>query len=312
MDRYDRAGGDRPMIEPDAALNGLARRRVPNLKIATARELRGRDTGRRTFLGALAGTLLVSPCVRAATPAEPDPWPALAAQAFPGQALQDGAALLSIDAPYRAEDAAVVPVAVRTTLGADDPRRVRKITLVIDANPSPLAAVFTLEPESGIDHIATRVRVDDYTNVHAVAELTDGRLYAVSRYVKASGGCSAPALKQTADSIPLGTLRFREFPAEPGSDPGRREAQVMVRHPNYSGMQMDQMSRLYIPADFVQVVRVWQGDQLLLTIEGGISISENPAFRFSFKPSGAKSFRVEAGDSEGKRFGSVFPAQSAV
>ena len=178
-------------IEPDAASIELA--------------------GRRMFLGALAGVLLVSPRVDAATPAGQDPWPALAAQIFPDRLLRDGAALLTIDAPYRAEDAAVVPIALHTTLAADDPRHVRKITLVIDANPSPVAASFTLEPEAGIDRIATRVRVDDYTNVHAVAELSDGTLYAVARYVKASGGCSAPALKQTADSIPLGTLRFREF-----------------------------------------------------------------------------------------------------
>jgi sulfur-oxidizing protein SoxY len=266
------------------------------------------QTGRRVILGALSGALLISPRTRAALSAEADPWPALAAQIFPNQTLQDGAKLLTIDAPYRAEDAAVVPVTLHTTLAADDPRRIRKITLVIDANPSPVAAVFTPEPNAGIDSISTRVRVDDYTNVHAVAELTDGKLYVATRYVKAAGGCSAPALKQTADAIPIGTLRFRELPA---ADPAQREAQVMVRHPNYSGMQMDQLTRLYIPADFVEKLRIWQGDQLLLTVEGGISISENPAFRFSFKPTEAKTFRVEGGDSDGKHFSASFPAQEA-
>jgi sulfur-oxidizing protein SoxY len=268
--------------------------------------------GRRMFLGALAGALLISPRARADAPVEQDPWPALVAQIFPDRVLRDGSTLLTIDAPYRAEDAAVVPVALHTTLVADDPRQVRKITLVIDANPSPIAAVFTIPADSGIDSISTRVRVDDYTNIHAVAELTDGNLYSVARYVKAAGGCSAPALKQTAGDIPIGTLRFREFPPiEPATDPSRRQAQVMVRHPNYSGMQMDQISRLYIPADFLETLRVWQGDQLLLTVEGGISISENPSFRFSFKPNAAKTFRVEVADSEGKHFSGSFPAQTA-
>lgn len=263
-------------------------------------------TGRRAVLGALSGALLIAPRMRAAMAADPDPWPALAPQIFPNQVLHDGSKLLTIDAPYRAEDAAVVPVALHMTLAANDPRQVRKITLVIDANPSPVAAVFTLAPQAGIDSISTRVRVDDYTNVHAVAELSDGKLYVATRYVKAAGGCSAPALKQTADAIPIGTLRFREFPA---SDSAEREAQVMVRHPNYSGMQMDQLTRLYIPADFVENLKIWQGDQLLLTVDGGISISENPAFRFSFKPTGAKTFRVEGGDSNGKHFNGSFPAQ---
>lgn len=265
-------------------------------------------TGRRAVLGALSGTLLIAPRMRAAMAADADPWPALAPQIFPDRALEDGTKLLTIDAPYRAEDAAVVPVTLHTTLAAGDPRQVRKITLVIDANPSPVAAVFTLEPHAGIDSIATRVRVDDYTNVHAVAELSDGKLYMATRYVKAAGGCSAPALKQTADAIPVGTLRFRELQA---TDPAQREAQVMVRHPNYSGMQMDQLTRLYIPADFVEKLRIWQGDQLLLTVEGGISISENPSFRFSFKPNEAKTFRVDGSDSDGKHFSGSFPAQDA-
>lgn len=104
--------------------------------------------GRRTFLGAMAGALLVSPGIQAAAAADQDPWPELAPQIFPNRTLEDGSALLAIDAPYRAEDAAVVPVALHTTLAADDQRRVRKITLVIDANPSPVAASFTLQPES--------------------------------------------------------------------------------------------------------------------------------------------------------------------
>jgi sulfur-oxidizing protein SoxY len=262
--------------------------------------------GRRRLLGVAAGAALMPRVLRAAT--ETDPWPDLAPRIFPDKVLLDGAAVIAIDAPYRAEDAAVVPIALQTGLGTGDGRELRKITLVIDANPAPVAAAFTIAAGSGINRIATRVRVDDYTNIHAVAELSDGRLYDSARFVKASGGCSAPALKQVAGDIPVGTVRFREFPA---TETGLREAQVMVRHPNYSGMQMDQISRLYVPADFIETLRVWQGDQLLLTVEGGISISENPSFRFSFRPTGGKTFRVEAADSDGKRFSAMFPAGQA-
>nr|WP_294517985.1 quinoprotein dehydrogenase-associated SoxYZ-like carrier [uncultured Rhodopila sp.] len=265
-------------------------------------------TNRRALMALFAGGLLVPGRVRAAAAGDTDRWPDLARLIFPGEVLRDGASVVEIDAPYRAEDAAVVPVTLRTTLDARTPLQVRKITLVIDANPVPVAATFTLGPEAGIDRIATRVRVDDYTNIHAVAELSDGALYAASRFVKAAGGCSAPALKQTAGDIPLGTLRFRGFPA---NDTGLREAQVMVRHPNYSGMQMDQISRLYIPADFVQSLRIHQADRLLLTIEGGISVSENPSFRFSFRPGEGKTFRVEAADSQGRQFSTTFPAEPA-
>ena len=236
-----------------------------------------------------------------------DPWPSLASQIFEDRPLQDGSTVLSIEAPYRAEDAAVVPVTLRWTMPDGDARVVRKVTLVVDANPSPVAGVFTVAEGSGVDMLSTRLRIDDYTNVHAVAELSDGALLVSARFVKAAGGCSAPALKQTADAIPLGTMRVRAFPTDPGLAPGRREAQILVRHPNYSGMQMDQVTRLYIPAHFLSSLQLWQGDDPLFAVEGGISISENPAFRFDYKPNGATAFRVEARDSDGQRFAASFP-----
>jgi sulfur-oxidizing protein SoxY len=237
-----------------------------------------------------------------------DPWPELAAQIFPDRPMGDGTAVLAIDAPYRAEDAAVVPVTLRWALPDDDRREVRAVTLVIDANPSPLAARFVIGEGSVVDRIATRVRVDDYTNFHAVAELNDGSLLASRRYVKAAGGCSAPALKVSGDTIAPGTMRLREFAPDPASArPGWREAQIMIRHPNYSGMQMDQVTRLYVPAHFIQSLRVQQGGALLFAAEEGISIAENPLYRFAYRPNGAKEFRVEAEDSDGGAFQAVFP-----
>lgn len=248
-----------------------------------------------------------------AAQADADPWPSLTQAIFDSRPMQDGSGVLALDAPYRALDAAVVPITIRMVLPPGDPRTVRRITLVIDGNPSPLAATFTLGARSGIDFIATRVRVDDYTNVHAVAELSDGKLYVVSRFVKAAGGCSAPALKQVASAIPLGTMRFRELPHSTKGDaqPGEREIQLMIRHPNYSGMQMDQVSRLYIPAEFIKSLQVWQGQEKLVSIESGIAISENPEFRFRFKPSGDGPFRAEALDSDDKPFEAEWKAGTA-
>jgi sulfur-oxidizing protein SoxY len=242
----------------------------------------------------------------------PDRWPALAGEIFNNHPLRDGSTVLAIDAPYRADDAALVPVTIRSLLPSTDTREIRRITLVIDENPSPLAAVFELGQDSGIDRISTRVRINDYTNVHAVAETNDGTLYVVQRFVKAAGGCSAPAIKQVAGDIPLGTLRFRRFQPGEGTRPGTAEAELMIRHPNNSGMQMDQLTRLYIPAHFVRSVMLWQGDHMLLTVQGGISLSENPAFRFDYRPNGAKSFRAEVIDNKDGKFSGTWPGGDAV
>lgn len=256
---------------------------------------------RRALLGAAASGAIVG---RAAAD---EPWPSLSAQIFNDRPIRDGSVVLAIDAPYRAEDAALVPIGLRSLLSADDKRLIRAITLVIDQNPSPLAAVFTPGPASMMHSLATRVRIEDYTNVHAVTELSDGQLYVTTRFVKAAGGCSAPAAKLEADAIPPDTMRFRQFPPADG----RREAQLLIRHPNYSGMQMDQVTRLYIPAFFVKTVRIWQGDELLLSIESGISIAENPAFRFDYRPNGAGSFRAEVEDSKGGSAHQEWPAARA-
>jgi sulfur-oxidizing protein SoxY len=266
---------------------------------------------RRGTMALLA--LLGCGVARPTSAAEPtDPWPELTRDIFNGRQLAEGAGLLAIEMPLRAEDAAIVPVTMRATLPAGDTRTVKAITLVIDQNPAPVAATFRLG--NGVTMISTRVRIDSYTNVHAVAELSDGTLHASATYVKASGGCSAPTAKNADQAnANVGQMRFRQF-AKPTDGPasGAREAQVMIRHPNNSGLQRDQVSLLYIPAYFVRELRIWQGDQLLIAVEGGISISEDPNIRFSYLPNGASNFRAEAMDTEGHVFKGEWPAEPAI
>ena len=37
----------------------------------------------------------------------------------------------------------------------------------------------------------------------------------------------------------------------------------MLRHPQNSGLQMDQLTRLYIPPFFIENLKIWQGDDLV-------------------------------------------------
>ena len=263
--------------------------------------------GRRFRLLCIASLLSVMLGARvapAATPEAYDPWPGLVQDIFNNRPMNDGAGVIAIEMPYRAEDAAIVPVTLRTKLSPGDSRRVLTITLVIDQNPAPMAAKFELGPDANVTEISTRVRVNNYTDVHAVAELSDGKLYVTKTYVKASGGCSAPAAKNADEARSrLGQMRYRQF-ARPGQGPvsGLREAQVMIGHPNNSGLQMDQVTQLYIPAFFVNKLRLWQDDSPVLAMEGGISISEDPNIRFTYVSNGAKRFRAEARDTEGHVF----------
>jgi sulfur-oxidizing protein SoxY len=101
----------------------------------------------------------------------------------------------------------------------------------------------------------------------------------------------------------MGKMKLRQFAASSG----KREAQLMLRHPNNSGFQMDQVTRLYVPARFIRDLTVRQGGDLLLQVEGGISLSEDPNIRFDYLPNGAATFSVEAIDTDNATFKAEFP-----
>src|ERR1700688_4269432 len=118
-------------------------------------------------------------------------WNSIKGDIFKDRPILDGSGLVVLDAPRRAEDAAVVPIGMRVNFAPDDKRTLQSLTLVIDENPAPVAGTFTIGPRSGVTSISARIRVNSYSYVRLVAELSDGQLYGVKTYVKASGGCSA-------------------------------------------------------------------------------------------------------------------------
>src|SRR3954447_22813797 len=146
----------------------------------------------------------------AAAQAYDDAWPDLQEALFPGKTLASGDAFIHITAPERAYDAAVVPIAIDFDLAKMQGIAVKTMTLVIDKNPAPVAAVFHYPQGTANPSIGTRVRVNEYTNVHAVVESEDGRLFLAAVFVKAAGGCSAPASKSVADAAShLGDLKLK-------------------------------------------------------------------------------------------------------
>src|SRR5215471_4695611 len=81
--------------------------------------------------GLLMATLGARPAA-AETPDAYDPWPGLVQDIFSNRPMNDGTDVIGIEMPYRAEDAAIVPVTLRAKLSPGDNRRIRSITLVID------------------------------------------------------------------------------------------------------------------------------------------------------------------------------------
>ena len=210
-------------------------------------------------------------------------------------------AVLLLDAPKRADNPALVPIHITQPPGAPD---VTALSLVVDGNPAPVAAEFTFGKALMPLDFEVRLRVDTYSDVRAIATLADGRKVMAGRFVRASGGCAAPAGK-SMDQVraTMGEMRFRQA-AEGGRDIGT----LMIRHPNFSGLQRDQVTLLTIPAEFIQTLEVKQGSAQLFTMNAGISISEDPVFRFAYRADGPVS--VHAQDTEGRVWDQSFSGGS--
>lgn len=114
--------------------------------------------------------------------------------AFKAKSIEDVAKILgssgmpatsdkvSLRAPDIAENGAVVPVGVETTLKATE------MALLVQGNPNPLAAMFIL-PAGAEPFATTRVKMGRTSNVYALVK-ADGKWFMASKEVKVTlGGC---------------------------------------------------------------------------------------------------------------------------
>jgi sulfur-oxidizing protein SoxY len=247
------------------------------------------------FVLAVTSGLIAGPAPAAedsgSSPDRLERWKEVSAAIFGDRKIEPTDTLIAIDAPKRAQDAALVPV----TLTMPQKDRIKGVYLVIDDNPSPFAAHLAFGPAADPGKIELRVRVDTYTNVHAVAETKDGKLYETAAFVKASGGCSAPVGPSDKEAMQgMGEMRMKFADGEGGSE----RATLMIRHPNFNGMQMNQLTRLYTPPRYIDKISVTYGGKTVFDLDGDISLSTNPVIGFSFLADGKGAVKVAASDTK--------------
>ena len=90
---------------------------------------------------------------------------------------------IKLDAPEIAENGAVVPIAVTTTL-----TDVTSISFFASENPNALAATYVI-PAGTLPAVANRLKMAKTCNITAIVE-SGGKLYSATREVKVTvGGC---------------------------------------------------------------------------------------------------------------------------
>lgn len=251
---------------------------------------------------AMTGLLLIAPGLRAAGEDETAWNTVLKDKLFPGKAIEEDQQTIELTAPYRAEDPALVPIQITSKFPQSADRYIKNITVVIDNNPVPFSASFDFTPGSGKADIATRMRVNAYTHIRAIAETSDGKLHMVKTFVKASGGCSAPiGTDLEAAKARMGKMKFR-LDGDKATLGQPNPVQLLVSHPNITGLQMDQISRMVLPAHYVTEVKVTFGGHPVLTAKTDIAISADPNFRFYFTPDQAGELKAEIKDNLGNQY----------
>lgn len=269
-----------------------------------------RRPGRRQALSALGALFALSasrPALAAVgglptntghTDGSPE-WDKLRGALFGTRKVDASSGRVQLTAPLRAAYGASVPVKIISKLPQTPELYVKRIVLLVDKNPSPIAATLDLTPELGQADFETRLRVDEYSHVRVIAELSDGTLHTDSRYVKTSGGCSAPPNRDSPHL--MGKTVFKLPEGVKSNVPTL--AEVTVIHPNDTGFELNNQTVMFIPPHFIRSIKVSYGKRKLFDADLDFSLSENPTLRFNFLArAGADELRADVEDSKEQQF----------
>ena len=141
--------------------------------------------------------------------------------------------------------------------------------------------------------------------MRVVAELSNGKLHTDSRYVKTSGGCSAPPNRDALNLIGTTILKV----PGPVAMNGATAADVTVLHPNDTGFELNQTTVMFIPAHFVRSIKVSYAGRKIFDADLDFSVSENPTLRFNFVPRSQGVLKAEVEDSKDGRWEGTLSVQ---
>jgi sulfur-oxidizing protein SoxY len=236
-------------------------------------------------------------------------WDEVQANVFAGRAIEPAGEIVHLTAPMRPKDQSHVPIAVEA--GFTDGRTIRRLTLIVDENPTPVAAVFEFGEDRVNARIATDLRLNAATDVRAIVEASDGRLYMADRFVKFAGGqasCSAPPQGDPQEiAANMGKMTLEPLRKTAAATEITPRARLTINHPNHTGMVLDQLTLLYVPLRIVTDLEVRQGDERVLAMRGSMTMSQNPMIEFDYKANGADKMHVLVNDSDDASWEKSFP-----
>lgn len=236
----------------------------------------------------------------AAAEADPKLWPVVKEAFFAKRDIQE-VDFLRIEAPRRAESGAQVPVTFSYDKAGANGVNIKKIYVLVDANPIQLASTYHLTELLGNFQIATRIRMETDSYVRLVGESTDGKLYMTKREIRAAGGCGGTVENNESEvRAAAGKIKLNvESPVKFGS---ATPATFNIRHVMRTGLQRDLVSQGFVPAFYINKAIFTYNGKEVMTVDVNVGTSEDPYMKFNFIPDAPGKLEVVATDNEGKTF----------
>lgn len=227
-------------------------------------------------------------------------WPALQESFFAGKTITP-APFIKLEGPRRAESGAQVPITLTIDKKPGEPDAIKKVYVIVDANPIPLAAIYHFTELSGKPQLSTRIRMETDSYIHAIGETEDGRLFMTDIVIRAAGGCGGLVDgDDTAIRAAAGKIKMNVEPAPHAGEPA--VASFHIKHPMFTGLQRDLASGGYKPAFYIQKVAFTHNNKPVMHADFAVGVSEDPYLRFNYLPDGPGKLEVKADDNEGKSF----------
>lgn len=232
--------------------------------------------------------------------ADPKLWPVVKEAFFPKRDIQE-VEFIKIDGPRRAESGAQVPVTFSYDKAAANGVDIKKIYVIVDANPIQLAATYHLTELLGNFNMETRIRMETDSYVRLVGEAADGKLYMAKREIRAAGGCGGTVENDEA-AVRAAAGKIKMNVEEPVKVGAVNTAVFNIRHVMRTGLQRDLVSQGFVPAFYINKTDFKYNGKPVMTVDVGVGTSENPYMKFKFTPDAPGKLEVTATDNEGKSF----------
>jgi len=236
-------------------------------------------------------------------------WDSIREEVYGSREMLNGSKVIKLTAPYRPED--MVQTRLQADIQLENNEIIKRIAFVVDNNPMPVAARFTLGQKRSNANFATNIRLNEASDVHIVVETEGGKLYVVAQHVKFAGGQSSCAAPPTGDpeeiKANMGKMKLILLSAPATQSNQTQRVAYELNHPNHTGMVLDQQTLLYIPLMMVEKIEAWQGSEMVFEMDGSITMSQNPSIEFDFRTNGSESMTFRAKDTDGKEWKKTLP-----